>query len=154
MCVTVMKVLKPTKTQIETLKQAVQDMGESMQTLKSRITDHITDQPKRDALLSSLDAVIKWQATINGDDGWYWFPVTWDLMYQKLCAIKTGLTNIRNHSLNSQCATCKEDMNNFKTTCEGIPGKDDSADASSKSKGLFSSIFRKTKLDQLKALAS
>lgn len=154
MCLTVMKELRPNKIQIDTLKRAVKDMGDGMQTLRSRITAGITDQTKRDALLFTLDAVIKWQATINGDDGWYWFPVTWNLMYNNLRAIKTDLTNARNHSLISQCATCKNDMKNYKTICAGIPGYDDSADALPKSKGFFSSIFRKTKLDQLKALAS
>lgn len=149
-----MKELRPNKIQIDTLKRAVKDMGDGMQTLRSRITTGITDQTERDALLFTLDDVIKWQATINGDEGWYWFPVTWELMYNKLRVIKQDLEKIRIQSLVSQCATCKNDMKNYKTTCAGIPGKDDSADASSKSKGFFSSIFRKTKLDQLKALAS
>ena len=164
MCVPVMKELKPNKIQIETLEQAVKAMGDGMQSLKSGIQGIIKIQTDTDpdSLLFTLGDVITWQATINGNDGWKWFPKGWQTMYDKLCYIQKKLTNIRS-SLDtqaigrvvSQCDTCIRAMDHYKTTCDNIPGKEvDAVEALTKEKGFLSWMGLKTNLDQLKALAS
>jgi len=164
MCVTVMKELKPNKIQIETLEQAVKAMGDGMQSLKSGIQEitKIQNDTDPDSLLFTLGDVITWQATINGNDGWKWFPNNWKVMYDKLCSIQKKLQNIRS-SLDTQaivrvvrqCATCIQAMDHYKTTCENIPGKEvDSVEALTKYQGFFSWMGLHTNLDQLKALAS
>ena len=164
MCVTVMKELKPNKIQIETLEQAVKAMGDGMQSLKSEIQGitKIQNDTDTNSLLFTLGDVITWQATINGNDGWKWFPNSWQTMYDKLCSIQIQLQQIT-ESLNtqaiqrvvSQCDTCIRAMDHYKTTCEKIPGKEvDSVEALTKETGFLSWMGLRTKLDQLKALAS
>jgi len=135
-----------------------------MQSLKSGIQGikGIQDHTDTNDLLFYLGDVITWQATINGNDGWKWFPNSWKTMYDKLCSIQKKLKNIR-ISLDtqaivrvvSQCDTCIRAMDHYKTTCENIPGKEvNSAEALTKDQGFFSWMGLQTNLDQLKALAS
>jgi len=164
MCVPVMKVLKPNKIQIETLEQAVKAMGDDMQSLKSGIQGITNIQTDTDpnSLLFTLGDVITWQATINGNDGWKWFLNNWKLMYDKLCSIQKKLKTITSsldtqaiRHVVSQCDTCIQAMDHYKTTCENIPGKEvNSVEALTKEKGFLSWMGLKTNLDQLKALAS
>ena len=161
MCLTVMKEMTPDKTQIERLQEAVKAMRDDMQTLKTGIQTH-TDTTVQNDLLFHLYTIIKWQASINSDDGWIWFPVTWETIHTKLRTIKKELKKIRVspdtqaiRGLVAQCATCIKDMETYKTICKGIPGNEDDLQSNEKrGGGILSWMGLRTKLHELKALAS
>ena len=144
--------MQPNEEQKTALQNAVNNIYSHLKILMDNIDSHLG----KNAIYNTLSRVIEYKTSFYGEKGWFWYENTWNLAYEKFQDCREKLVIICDNEYNNitqsfvtQCDTCMDDMQNYRTLCEGMPVKDET----SMTERLKAFVGLKSQLEALKDLA-